>query len=49
MEVKLEGRELVPKSYGVDIFYISIVSEVGSNDSRVVQLGIYSMHACSNS
>jgi hypothetical protein len=49
MEVKLGEKERVPKSYGVDIFYISIVSEVGLNDSRVVQLGISSTHTCSNS
>ena len=42
MEVKQEEKELVPKSYGVDIFYISIVSEVGLNDSRVVQPGMSS-------
>jgi hypothetical protein len=40
MEESQDENELVPKSYGVVIFCISIVYEAGLNVSKVVQLGI---------
>ena len=40
MAVKQGEKELVPKSYVVDIFYIFTVCEAGLNDNKVVQLGI---------
>ena len=43
--VKLEEKGLVPKSCDVDTFCISIVYEVGLNDSRVAQLGIFRRHS----